>query len=193
MNKFTMEVNTKENGKYKKVGDVTIFYPLLSEFGFAVEPKKFDEETGLPEYESESVQFLFDSVFNSAKADARNKLVGGTATLKDGASIAESLEDLIAVAARDGAAIKAFREMLNAFKEYLASDSGKASNVQAAILALASNKKTLALQPAGIKTKFQAYLVDFAGKLSTEQASTFERSLSGLNNACQEVDLLDQM
>lgn len=199
MNKYNLEVSKKEGnpGKYVPVGTVTIYYPLLSDFGFDVAPKApvivdgKPVNQGLPVYSDDKLQFLFDSVFAAAKADARNKLVSGTVNLKDGASIATTLEELVAVAERDGSALIANRNMLTAFKAYLAT-TGKATATQAAILSLA-NKTSLKLQPAEKKEKFQAYLVNFASTLTAEQAGEFARSLQGLDEACSAVDALDDM
>lgn len=200
MNKYNLEVSKKDNGKYVPVGNIDIYYPLLSDLGFAVEPKAVELDKdgkeinqGLPVYADDKHQFAFDAVFAAVKADARNKLVTGTATLKDGASIAETMEDLLAVAERDGAALKALREMLNAFKEWLAKNSGKSTAVQTAILSLASNKKGLVLQPAEKKAKFQGYLDSFAASLTPEQITAWERPIAALGEAATSADPLDDM
>lgn len=199
MQQYQLDVSKKIDGKYQPVGDIVIHYPLLSDLGFDIQPKAvvLDDKQqpvnqGLPEYEDDKHQYCFDSVFSAVKADARNKLVSGTANLKDGASIAETVEELIAVAERDGAALKAMRSMLNAFKSWLPS-TGKATKTCEAILALASNRKSLALQPADKKSKFLNYVTTFAGTLTPEQITEFARSLQGLEVACEAVDALDDM
>lgn len=200
MNKYNLEVSKKENGKYVSVGNVDIFYPLLSDLGFSVEPKavEVDKEgkpvnQGLPVYADDKHQYAFDAIFAAVKADARNKLVTGTATLKDGATIASTVEELMAVAERDGAALKAVRDMLVGFKTYLEQHSGKNSTTQAAILSLATNKKSLVLQPSEKKAKFQVYLDGFATSLTDEQAVSWERPLKALGEACSAVDGLEDM
>lgn len=198
MNPYTLEVSKKVDGKYQPVGEVTINYPLLSDLGFDVQPKPVElvdgkpVNQGLPQYESDLHQYAFNAIFSAVKADARNKLVSGTANLKDGASIAETVEELIAVAERDGAALKAIRNMLNSFKAWLPS-TGKATKTQEAILALATNRKSLALQPAEKKARFLEYIVKFADTLTPEQAQEFGRGLQGLEAACSAVDALDDM
>jgi phosphoribosylformylglycinamidine (FGAM) synthase-like enzyme len=192
MKSSIMEVSTKENGKYKKLGEVTVFYPYLSELGIAVEPMKEDEE-GFPIYEDPKVQYAYNAVCAQVKAQARNKLVTKTATLKDGAKIAETVEELLeSGAGNTGEALAIIREMLAAFKAWLPS-TGKTAAVQEAILNLASNRKGLMLQTMDKKEKFLGYLNRFAEQLSPEQAGKFERPLLALTEACEAGDALDDM
>ena len=104
MKSYKMEVSKKENGAYVKQGDIVIFYPLLSELGLNVEPTKDDEE-GFPIYSDEKVQYVFDAVLAAVKAQARNRLVSGTATLKPGLSIASTVEELIESGGNKGDAL----------------------------------------------------------------------------------------
>ena len=193
MQKFTMEVSKKDNGKYVKQGSVDIHYPLLGEMGLSIEPTGNDEE-GFPTYADPKVQYVFDAVLSAVKAQARNKLVSGTATLKDGLSIASTIEQLLeSGGGNKGDALAAVREMLAAFKDWLPT-TGKSAKVQEAVLGLASNRKALALQTADKKQKFvESYLAAFASSLSEVQASRFERPLLALQEACEDGDALDDM
>lgn len=192
MKSYTMEVSKKIDGAYVKQGDVIVFYPLLSELGLAVEPKEYDKE-GFPVYEADAVQYTFDAVLAAVKAAARNKLVSGTATLKDGAKIAESVEELLeSGGGNKGDALAAVREFLAAFKAWLPS-TGKKEAVQSAVYDLASNRKGLALQTADKKQRFAIYLADFAETLNEEQAARFSRPLLVLNECCEAADALDDM
>ncbi len=193
MQKFTMTVSKKEDGKYVKQGDISVFYPLLSEMGLSVDPKETDEE-GFPVYADEKVQFVFDALLAAVKANARNKLVSGTVQLKDGLSIAETVEQLLESggAGNKGEALAIVREMLAAFKAWLPT-TGKSAKVQEAVLGLASNKKSLMLQPADKKEKFLGYLGNFAQSLTPEQAAKFSRPMLALEEAAQEADGLDDM
>ena len=199
MQKYNLEVSKKENGKYVSVGTVALFIPTLLDFGIRVEPKPvvLDDKglpvnQGLPVYEDAKIQYVFDAVFAAVKADARNKLETGTANLKEGAVIASTVDELIAVAERDGAAMLAFRAMLTAFKEFL-THSGKTAATQAAILTLASNKASLKLQPSEMKSRFLVHLTNFAASLTVEQVSQFAKSLGNLEEACSAADALDDM
>ena len=192
MNNFKMDVSKKENGAYVKQGEVTIFYPLLSELGLNVEPQKNDDE-GFPVYEDEKVQYVFDAVLAAVKAQARNKLVSGTATLKDGQKIAETVAELLeSGGGNKGDALAAVREFLAAFKAWLPS-TGKKEAIQAAVYDLAANRKGLALQTADKKQKFSVYLSDFAETLNAEQAARFSKPLMALNDCCTAADPLDDM
>ena len=196
MKTFNMVVSKKEVvsgvAQYVEQGKIEVFYPLLSDLGFAVEPSKEDED-GFPVYEDAKAQYAFDAILAAIKAQARNKLVSGTANLKDGQSIATTVEELLASnTANRGDALAAVREMLQAFKAWLPS-TGKKETVQAAVYDLAANRKGLALQTADKKQKFQGYLADFAESLTPEQAARFERPLEALNDACESADALDDM
>ena len=191
MRKFEMEVNTKENGQYKLVGKVDVFYPTLKELGFDVEPSK-ESEDGFPIYADDRHQYVFEGVVAAVKAQARNKLQSGTATLKDGLNIAETIEELLASGGNTGEALKVLREMLAGFKAWLPS-TGKSAAVQAAVYDLVSNRKTIALQAQDKKEKLRGYLANFASSLTAEQAAAWASNLMKLDEACNAVDALDDM
>ena len=191
MNTYNMEVSKKENGAYVKQGEIQVFYPLLSELGLAVEPTKNDEE-GFPIYSDEKVQYVFDAVLAAVKAQARNRLVSGTATLKPGLTIASTVEELLESGGNKGDALAAVREFLAAFKAWLPK-TGKSEKVQAAVYELARNKASVALQSDDKKAKFAVYLSGFAETLNAEQVARFSRPLLALNEACEAGDALDDM
>lgn len=190
MKSYNMEVSKKIDGAYVSQGKVEVFYPLLSELGFAVEPEKFDDD-GFPVYKDEKAQYVFDAVLAAVKAAARNKLVTGTATLKPGLSIASTVEELLE-SGNKGDALAATREFLAAFKTWLPSTK-KSEKVQAAVFDLAKNKAGLSLQPDDKKAKFLVYLTDFAATLTAEQSARFERAMIALEDAAQQGDALDDM
>lgn len=196
MKSFKMEVSKKEEvagrPQYVKQGEVEIFYPTLKDFGIAAEVKETDEE-GFPVYTDAKMQYAFDAILAAVKAQARNKLVSGTATLKDGQSIATTLDQLLeSNTANRGDALAAVREMLAAFKAWLAT-TGKKESVQAAVYSLAANRTGLSLQSEEKKSKFLVYLADFAGKLTASQADRFAKPLTALEEAATGGDPLDDM
>lgn len=191
MNTYKMEVSKKENGAYVKQGEIEVFYPLLSELGLAVEPTKNDEE-GFPIYSDEKVQYVFDAVLAAVKAQARNRLVSGTATLKPGLTIASTVEELLESGGNKGDALAAVREFLAAFKAWLPK-TGKSEKVQTAVYELARNKASVALQSDDKKAKFSVYLSGFAETLNAEQVARFSRPLLALNEATEAGDALDDM
>ena len=153
---YTMEVSKKEDGKYVKVSEVEVYYPLLSDLGISVEPAKLDEE-GFPIYSDDKHQYVFDAILAAVKAQARNKLTPQTGELKPGLSIATSVEELLESGGNKGDALAAVREFLAAFKAYLATTS-KSAKIQAAVYELARNRSSVALQEDDRKVKFQKYL-----------------------------------
>lgn len=194
MESYHMEVSKKDvvegKSQYVAQGKVEVFYPLLSELGFAVEPKSYDAD-GFPVYADDKAQWCFEAILAAVKAAARNKLVAQTATLKPGLSIASTLEELIE-GGNKGDALAANREFLAAFKAWLPSTK-KSEKVQAAVFDLAKNKAGLSLQPDDKKQKFLVYLTDFAKTLTAEQSARFERALVALEDAAQAGDALDDM
>lgn len=196
MKSFNMVVSKKEEvaGKpqYVEQGKVEIFYPLLADFGVEAEQKEDDEE-GFPVYADAKMQYAFDAILAAVKAQARNKLVSGTATLKDGQTIAATLEALLeSNTANRGDALAAVREMLAAFKAWLAT-TGKKEAVQAAVYSLAANKTGLSLQTADKKEKFMGYVTDFAQTLTPAQAERFTKPLAAVAEAATGGDPLDDM
>ena len=195
MKSYKMEVSKKADvmgvAQYVKQGEIEVFYPLLTELGIAIEPAKEDEE-GFPVYADEKVQYVFDAILAAVKAQARNKLVSGTATLKAGLSIASTVEELLESGGNKGDALAAVREFLAAFKAWLPTTK-KSEKVQAAVFDLAKNRAGLSLQDNDKKVKFAKYLTDFAVTLTSEQAARFSRPLLALNEACTEGDALDDM
>ncbi len=191
MKSYQMEVSQKENGAYVAKGKIEVFYPTLDELGLNITAEKEDDE-GFPVYSDEKVQYVFDAVLAAVKAQARNKLVSGTATLKPGLSIASSVEELLESGGNKGDALAAVREFLAAFKAWLPK-TGKSEKVQAAVYELARNKASVMLQADDKKQKFAQYLADFAQTLTEEQAARFTRPLLALNEACEAGDALDDM
>lgn len=191
MKSYIMEVSKKENGAYVKQGEIEVHYPLLSELGLTVEPSGADDD-GFPTYQDEKVQYVFDAVLAAVKAQARNRLISGTATLKPGLSIAASVEELLESGGNKGDALAANREFLAAFKAWLPS-TGKSEKVQAAVYELARNKASVSLQTDDKKQKFAVYLSNFAETLDAEKAARFSRALLALNEACEAGDALDDM
>lgn len=188
MKSFKMEVSKREGQEYKLLGDVTVFYPLLNEMGITVNTDK-EDEAGFPVYEDEKHQYLFDTMLAGIKAQARNKLISGTVQLKPNNKIAETVEELLAAAERNGEALKIRREFLTAFKNFLPS-TGKSAAFQAAMYDLISTPKVIPLQSQERKDKIIAMITAFAGTLTEETATKFEKYLLNIDESCKAVDAL---
>lgn len=188
MQSYEMKVSKKENGEYVNVGSVTVFYPLLSELGLAVEPAGKDEE-GFPTYADDKVQYVFDAVLAAVKATARNRLVSGTATLKPDNTIADTIEALLATGERSGEALANRREYFKSFKEFLAT-LGKSAGYVAGMYDIASNVKNLPYQTDGRKTAVRDLVAQHAATLDAESIAKWERTMLQVTEATNAADPL---
>lgn len=189
MRSYKMEVSKKENGAYVKQGEVEVFYPTLEEMGIDI-PSTGDDEEGFPLYADERVQWVSDAVLAAVRAKARNKLVSGTATLKDGLSIASTVEELIAEAERSGEALANRREAIKALVAFVPA-AGKSAAVQAWVAEQCKNLAGIQFQSAARKQLLTDIAEAFASSLTPEQASKFSRFLIALTEAASAVASLD--
>ena len=179
-----IDVSKKENGKFVKQGEQTIHVPTLKDiFPFVTAAIKKDEkgnevfEDGLPVYESDEANWIQGAILASVKAQARNKMVNGTATLKDGHKIAENWAELTAEGVRDGSGLALAREFKAAFSEWVS----KQSLSEAAATTLAA----LTLQQQGTKDKVKARLEAFATEMDADVLEKFTRPLENAMAACE--------
>lgn len=186
---YTMEVSKKVNGEYQKVGEVELPVFGLEEFGLDVQATGKDEE-GLPTYATDALNWVFSAVFAAIKADARNKLVSGTATLKPGQKIASTIAELIAKSERTGAALAIAREFVKDFAAYLATRSGKNANVQAVLLSMVKNRATIPLSSEARRNALLAQLSAFAETLDEEAIAKYQNIILAISEACTAVEEL---
>jgi hypothetical protein len=189
-----IDVSKKENGKHAKVGEQTIFVPTLKDIiPFVTSEIKKDEkgaevyEDGLPVYESDQANWLQGSILAMVKAQARNKMVPGTANLKDGQKIAETWEELTAEGVRDGSGLALAREFKAAFAEWV-SKQGLSEGAANTLITLVSNRAALTLQQQSTKDKVKARLEAFADSLDAEKVEKFMRPLEAATNACEATE-----
>lgn len=215
MRKFTMHVTKleadPEGGKAKKaisVGSVEVYYPTLIELGFAgaipssweVEDKdgkpvaaKEEDSEAFPVYEAEGLDYAFNAVLAAVKANARNKLNSGTATLKDGLKIAETLEELFASGERSGEALKIKSEAIKSFKAYLAS-TGKAAAYQFQVANwIQKAKDILPLLPDAHKKVALAHVEAWGKTLDVVTVDRFGRFIQAISDAAEQVVAFDEM
>lgn len=183
MKQFKMVVSKKEGGEYKAVGEV--FVPMfdLSEFGLEVSDNGVAED-GLLTYSDERIQFVYDAVCAATKADARNKLVSGSATLKAGNKIADSVAELIAKAERSGAALAINREFITSFTLYLTQKSAKSANVQALYAGMVKNRQSIALSTEARRNGLLAQVEAYTEQATAEEAEKFANILTTIAEAC---------
>lgn len=188
---YNMEVNKKVNGEYQKVGEVPVPVFDLEEFGIAVEATGKDDD-GLPTYGTDALNWVFGAIFAAIKADARNKLVSGTADIKPGQKIATTVAELIEKAERSGAALAIVREFNKDFASYLESNSGKSAQVQMVFNGMVKNRATIALSSEARRNALLAQLSAFTDTLDEEKAQKYGNTILAISEACTgAVDLDD--
>ena len=190
---IVIELNKKNatSGKYEKIGEQTIHCPtLLDVLPFITSPVKKDEkgaevyDDGLPVFEDDKANWLQGAILAAVKAQARNKMVPGTATLKDGSKIATNWEELIAEGVRDGSGLKLMHEFKKAFAEWVAK-LGLSDATANTLIALVGNKTGLQLQQQSTKDKVAARLAAFAESLEIADAERFMRPMESAMKACE--------
>lgn len=192
MKQVTIDVSKKINGKFVKQGEIQITVPLLADaMAFINSPVKKDDkgqeidEDGIPIYEDDKANWLQGAMLAAIKAQARNKLVSGTATLKDGLSIPTDWEGILAEGVRGGGeALAIAREAKAAFAEWMAKQ-GKSEAATQTVVTLFSNKQALALQSEVNKGKVKAYVEAFAESLDAAALERFEKPVSSVIELCE--------
>ena len=182
---------TKEQ-KVKKIGTVIIPIPTFEAFDIPAdvdmtaendnEQKGIDND-GLPIYADKRFQWLFQAAVAQAKVQARNKLVNGTADLKDGMAIAANFDELTAEAGT-GEALKRARECLKAFAAYLGTLNKTPATV-AYLLSMFRNKEALSTQDGGMKGKIAGYIDGFSDGLEDADLTRYSTILARIQEACK--------
>lgn len=194
MQVIQMDVSKKVNGKFAKQGEVAITVPVLADvLAFVASPIKKDDkgaeivEDGLPVYEDDKANWLQSAMLAAIKAQARNKLVSGTATLKDGNTIPTDWEGILAEGVRGGGeALAIAREAKAAFQEWMAKQ-GKSEAATNAVCGLFANRQALQLQSATNKGKVKAYVESFAESLSEEALERISKPVEAVLAACEDT------
>lgn len=182
-----MQVTKTENNKRVPVGEVAIVVPTLEDFvPQCVAAKVTGEEDGLPVYDSDVANWVMSAVYSAVKMAARNKLIGGTVTVKDGLKIATNWEEFTSEAERGGgaAALQLLRNLREAFAKFMAG-LGKSEAAQYNANKLFSNKTALEMTSPQNKEKLLGYVEQFAEALTPEDFERFEKPLTSIMDACQ--------
>lgn len=207
---FTMEVSKTvkkgDKSERQKVGEITAHVPMMDEIvkyaaaaeqaaatddkgkpimGADGKPALAVDDDGLPIFVTDEANWLFGAVVAAVKMQARNKLVSGTATLKDGQTIPTNWAELVAEGARsNGAALAALRDCVADFTKYVGTLGKKESTAQT-IITLFKNREALALQSDTMKGKIREYVEAFAATLTEEQIERYDRPISRVLETCQ--------
>ena len=186
MQKLNMVVSKKVDGKFAEVGKLVFFAPALADFGIEAPVTGADDE-GVPTYATDALNWLQRSILAATKAQIRNKLVSGTADLKDGQTIPETLADLCAESeGGSGAALEAIRAIKALWAKWVAA-SGKSAAAQTMLVTFFGNKQALATQSEATKGKVVGYIADFCGTLTEEQLTAGQRYIDSILGVASSV------
>jgi hypothetical protein len=130
-----------------------------------------------------AAQFVEDAVEAAILAKARN---AGTQ-----ATVAMTIDAIIATAERSGAALAVAREFITDFTAYLATKSGKSAAVQALYTGMVKARATIALSSEARRLGLAAQLEQFVGELDAEGATKYQNILTTLNDLCSGTVELD--
>lgn len=210
--KFAIEVSktVKKGDKNVRVsvGEVSAYTPLMDEIrkhSAAAEqahatddkgnvivdkdgkPVPAVDDRGLPVYNSEESNWLFSAVVAAVMMQARNKLQAGTATPKDGATIAEDWAGLVAEGGSgNGAALAALRDCQAAFNAYVAT-LGKSEATAKMLVVYFKSKDALDVQSASTKARMAEYVETFAAGLQDTDMERFEKPIARVLETCAAV------
>lgn len=178
------KVDIGGKNEYSKVGEIVVPIPSLEAFGIQAKVKEVGED-GLPVYEDEKLDWLFYAAVASAKMQARNKLISGTAELKEGQKIASNFDELTAEGERKGnaEALKLAKEVITSFSAYV-QGLGKTAQTMAMLVGLFRNKQALSLQPDVAKEKMKGYISAYAQTLEPADLERYSKYLTSVEEAC---------
>lgn len=189
----------KNAGKYVEVGKVTIHVPTLAELVGRTFEQATDEkgallvdDDGIPVYKDDIDNYVQNALVQAVKSKARNSLVSGTATLKDGKTIPTNWAELTAESLGGGnpAALTAIRELKAAFNDWVVGQKKSAGATQL-LTTLFNNKAALESQSTDNKGKMTAYITQFASTLPEDFETTNQygaRYLQALLDIAESTD-----
>lgn len=197
MNKFTMilnelAINEKGEKVYKEIGkqDINVF--SLAEFGIDAQPTDEATEDGLLQYANPVHSFIYSSLVAATKAVAKNKMLPKSVTLRAGAKLAETIEELTAKSERTaGQAMILTKEFIASFTKFLLESSGKKPVVQQIYLAMVKSRPTISLSTPARREGLAVMLEQFAMTAPSEEVTKFSSILTALNEACSSNEELD--
>jgi hypothetical protein len=167
----------------EKIGTVVIHVPVVHDLVVeavqsTLEGKPAFTDDGLPVYEKDEHNWLQSAIYAQVKAQARNKLVSKTATLKDGATIATDWAGLTAESAGGGAIhLQLVREVKGLFSAWVAS-LGKSQGAQAKITGAFNDLNVLKSADKVSKDKILGYLADFIDTLDDATQVKYNKYLT---------------
>lgn len=196
---LTQDVTATQKGSKRrtKVGEFTVIVPTierLTEELAGVKATGHDDE-GLPTYDGNIATWVQRAITALAKAEARNKLVSGSATLKAGATMPTTLAQLVEPAATGNTALAELAELARNFGVWIEA-TGKPAALVSTFGQLVRQPNLIPLQTDKVKQVLTEWLEQFAlaaaeaGNLSDYQASHVERCIEQVHG---EQDSLDDL
>lgn len=188
----TIEISKKNaaTNKHEKVGEVSIFVPPLKLFGLDAAIKSIGDD-GLPVYDDDKADWLFNAVVAAVKAKARNSLVSGTANLKPDTTIAADFEALLAEGTRGGEALAVVRDLKKQLDVWLATESKKSAAAQDKIRVYFQSRQGLSVQSMDTKERMVGYITQFSEWLAEKDVALLEKGSKYLNSLLEVCEAED--
>ena len=180
-----------------KVGEFSVYMPFISRFAEVIANAKVTDhdDEGVPVYESDAANWLQRAVLALSKAEARNKLVSGSAEVKAGLKIPTTFEELVTPPEGSGSnALAAIADLIKGFTNWMES-TGKPAAIIPTMGQLVRNKSAIGLQSEKVRTVLSAWLQEYGATATDAGALTDyqQNYLVSLIESCTEVQSLDDM
>jgi hypothetical protein len=133
---------------------------------------------------------VFDSLLAQVKATARNRLQTGTATLKDGARINSTVEEMLEETTRNGEALAERRAYFKSFIAFLAT-LGKPAAWVSGMSDIVTNVKNIPYQSAARKTAVKSLIAQHAATLTPEAVGKWAKVMTQIDENCSAADPLE--
>ena len=180
-----------------KVGEFSVYMPFITRFAEVIEGAKITgaDSEGVPVYESDAANWLQRAVLALSKAEARNKLVSGSAEVKAGLKIPTTFDELVTPAEGSGSnALAAIADLSKGFTSWMES-TGKPAAIIPTMGQLVRNKSAIGLQSEKVRTVLSSWLQEYGATATDAGALTDyqQNYLVSLIEACTEVQSLDDL
>lgn len=191
-------VSELKDGARQAIGSYSFYLPTLKEFGIDVEAKPVYEGEGDEkqlvgfEYEGNAHNYLGKAVEAAVRANARNKLLPKTATLRPGAKMPENFAEVITPSeGRGGSVVLAERQTLFGAWAAWVAKLERPESVRKLLVLFVKQPDALLTQPEKIKQTTEALITQFAteaaeaGKLTEYQAEYLNKVVENCAEASE--------
>lgn len=196
---LTQDVTATVKGQKnrQKVGEFSVYMPFITRFADIIASAKQTgtDEEGVPVYDTDGANWLQRAILALSKAEARNKLLSGSADVKPGLKIPTSFDELVTPAEGSGSnALAAIADLIKGFTSWLES-TGKPAAIIPTMGQLVRNKSAIGLQSEKVRTVLSSWLQEYGATATGAGALTEyqQNYLVSLIEACTEVQSLDDM